>query len=43
LVKRTSYQAPHYTVFTSLLPLPPTYVQIFALKPSSQINKLKLT
>jgi hypothetical protein len=29
LVKRTSYEAPHYAVFCSFPPLPPSYLQIF--------------
>jgi len=35
-VKRTSCGAPHYAVFSSLLPLPPPQVQTFSSAPSSE-------
>jgi len=35
LLKRTSYVAPHYAVFSSLPPLP-SYVQIISSAPCSQ-------
>jgi len=37
-VKRTRYEAPHYAVFSSLLPLPPT----FSTAPCSQTPKVSL-
>jgi hypothetical protein len=33
LVKCTCFEAPHYAVCSNLLPLPPTYAQIFSLAP----------
>jgi hypothetical protein len=36
LVKCTSYEVPHYAVFSSLLPLPPICVQILSSAPCSQ-------
>jgi hypothetical protein len=36
LANRTSYEAPHYAVFTSLLPLPPSQLKIFSSAPCSQ-------
>jgi hypothetical protein len=41
LVKCTSYVATHYAVFSSLLPLPPFYVQIFPSAPCSQTHNLR--
>jgi len=40
MVKRASYEAPHYAVFSSLLPLPPSKVQIFSSAPCSQIPSI---
>jgi hypothetical protein len=31
IVKRTSYEIPHYAVFSSILPLLPSWVYIFSL------------
>jgi hypothetical protein len=36
LVNSTSYDAPHYAVFSSLLPLPPSQVQIASSASYSQ-------
>jgi len=36
LVRCTSYEAPHYAVFSSLPPLPPSEVQMFSSAPCSQ-------
>jgi hypothetical protein len=36
LVKCTSYEAPHYEVFSNLLPFSPSYVHIFSSAPCSQ-------
>jgi hypothetical protein len=36
LVKSTIYEAPHFAAFSSLPPLPPSYVQIFPSAPYSQ-------
>jgi hypothetical protein len=34
--RRTSYEAPHYAIFSILLPLPPSKVHIFSSAPCSQ-------
>jgi len=36
MMKRTSYEAPHYAVFSSLTPHPPFQFQIFSSAPCSQ-------
>jgi len=47
-MKRTNYEAPHYTIFSNLLPLPPflgpKYSQHFVLKgPFNLISSLSVT
>jgi len=42
-MKRTSYVAPHYTVFTSFPPLPPPYLLVFFVPTGKQgLNNVKL-
>jgi len=36
MVKRTTYEAPHHVVFSSLQPLPPFNVQMYFSPPCSQ-------
>jgi len=36
ILKSTNFEVPHYALSTSLLKLPPSYIQIFSSAPCSQ-------